>query len=135
MFKALSNPHRLRIFLELATNCVSGRCCEASVAGMRRCAGDLGADLGLAASTVSHHLKELRRAGLMHVERRGQKIECWISDDTLRLLATFFTDAGAETAGAEAAGADIAAADTAGAEAGGTVTSSAVTGRAETHAS
>ena len=56
---------------------------------MTRCVGDLGADLGLAPSTVSHHLKELRRAGLMEVERRGQRIECWVSEDTLKLLASF----------------------------------------------
>jgi ArsR family transcriptional regulator len=91
MFKALSNPQRLRIFLRLATCCVPSRCCTANIEGIRRCVGDLGENLDLAASTVSHHIKELRRAGLINVERRGQKIECWISEDTLQLLASFFT--------------------------------------------
>ena len=90
VFKALSNPHRLRIFVELATGCASGRSCEASARGIRRCVGDLGENLDLAASTVSHHLKELRRAGVMSVERRGQRIECWISEETLNALAMFF---------------------------------------------
>jgi ArsR family transcriptional regulator len=90
MFKALSNPQRLRIFLNLASCCSRDNRCETSMEGMRRCVGDLGKNLGLAASTVSHHIKELRHSGLMKVERRGQKVECWISEDILRLLASFF---------------------------------------------
>jgi ArsR family transcriptional regulator len=91
-FKALSNPQRLRIFLRLATCCLPG-CCASKPASIRRCVGDLGADLDLAASTVSHHLKELRLAGLMHVERHGKNIECWISQDSVRALAAFFGNA------------------------------------------
>jgi ArsR family transcriptional regulator len=91
-FKALSNPQRLRIFLRLATYCLPG-CCASKPASIRRCVGDLGSDLGLAASTVSHHLKELRLAGLMHVERHGRNIECWISQDSVRALAAFFGSA------------------------------------------
>lgn len=56
--------------------------------------GELGADLGLAASTVSHHVKELRLAGLLEMERRGQRIECWINEDAVRLLAEFIGSAG-----------------------------------------
>jgi DNA-binding transcriptional ArsR family regulator len=88
-FRALSNPQRLRILLKLATCCGPRARCGADAGGVTRCVGDLGADLGLAPSTVSHHLKELRQAGLMEVERRGQRIECWVSEDTLRLLASF----------------------------------------------
>ncbi len=98
MFKALSNPQRLRIFLKLARCCTPRGGCETSSEGMRRCIGDLGADLGLAASTVSHHIKELRNSGLLQVERRGQKIECWISEDVLSLLASFFDSARGKTA-------------------------------------
>ena len=94
LFGALSNPQRLRIFLHLATCCHSSRCCEARAAGVRHCVGDLGRGLGLAPSTLSHHLKELRRAGLLRVERSGQKIECWIDEDTVGLLAAFLDDAG-----------------------------------------
>jgi len=88
-FRALSNPQRLRILLKLADCCGPRGRCGARDGGMTRCVGDLGADLGLAPSTVSHHLKELRQAGLMEVERRGQRIECWVSEDTLKLLASF----------------------------------------------
>jgi DNA-binding transcriptional ArsR family regulator len=90
-FRALSNPQRLRILLKLAAcSCPRDRC-GADAGGMTRCVGDLGADLGLAPSTVSHHLKELRQAGLMEVERRGQRIECWVSEDTMRMLASFLS--------------------------------------------
>ncbi|MCX5752306.1 MAG: metalloregulator ArsR/SmtB family transcription factor [Candidatus Krumholzibacteria bacterium] len=93
IFKALSNPQRLRIFLKLAARCLSEGRCETSVRGMRCCVGDLGEDLGLAASTVSHHIKELRNSGLMQVERQGQRIECRISGSTLKFLASFFESA------------------------------------------
>jgi DNA-binding transcriptional ArsR family regulator len=87
MFKALSNPQRLKIFLKLSRCCTASGCC--SRAPERCCAGELGEDLDLAASTVSHHLKELKQAGLMEVERRGQKIECWVSRDALDALTEF----------------------------------------------
>ena len=92
MFKALSNPQRLRLFIRLMTCCPVGECPCVSPAGMRRCVGDLGKDLGVAASTVSHHLKELRVAGLMQVERRGKMIECWVNEDAVRQLAAFFIE-------------------------------------------
>jgi ArsR family transcriptional regulator len=87
-FRALSNPHRLRLFLRLAACLPEGGTCADE--DMRRCVGDLGKDLGVAASTVSHHLKELRQAGLIHMERKGQSIECWVEPDTLRMLSEFF---------------------------------------------
>ena len=93
IFKALSNPHRLRIFLNLVSNCSAETRCQATKQAIRSCVGDLGKDLGLAASTVSHHLKELRQVGLMSVERQGQKVECWISEDRIRELADFFDHA------------------------------------------
>lgn len=92
MFKALSNPQRLRIFLKLAESCCRAEC-AATAEGMRCCVGELGEDLKVTPSTVSHHIKELRQSGLMNVERCGQKIECWVSDEALSLLATFFGDA------------------------------------------
>jgi len=90
-FGALSNPQRLRILLKLAAHCGTRGCCAMDEAEARCCAGDLGEDLGLAASTVSHHLKELRQAGLMEIERRGRRIECWVSEDALQLLASFLS--------------------------------------------
>ena len=54
------------------------------------CVGELGQDLGIVASTISHHIKELRYAGLIRMERRGQKVECWIDPKTLTALQEFF---------------------------------------------
>jgi len=89
MFKALSNPQRLKIFLKLCKRCGASKC-EPSDEGIRRCVGDLGEDLDLVPSTVSHHIKELRQAGLLHVERHGQRMECWVSQEALDQLMTFF---------------------------------------------
>ena len=92
MFKALSNPQRLKIFIKLAKCCAPVDCCIVDESGAQRCVGDLGGDLGLAASTVSHHIKELRLAGLVNIQRKGQKIECWTSRDILLQLAGFFAE-------------------------------------------
>ncbi len=93
MFKALSNPNRLKIFLRLIS------CCSPKVVSDIRstpepencaCVGELGQDLGIVASTISHHIKELRQAGLIRMERRGQKMECWIDPETIAALQGFF---------------------------------------------
>jgi ArsR family transcriptional regulator len=92
-FRALSNPHRLRIFLRLATCCGGGSavCVEDEVPC---CVGDLGRDLEVAPSTVSHHLRELRRAGLVEMERRGRFIECRVDPERVQELSTFFARPG-----------------------------------------
>jgi ArsR family transcriptional regulator len=93
LFKALANPHRLRIFIGLARCCRPGQACAPS---MRACVGDLGDGLGLAPSTISHHLKELRRAGLIEMKRAGQHVECWANPEALARLAEFFRFAGSD---------------------------------------
>jgi DNA-binding transcriptional ArsR family regulator len=93
MFKALSNPNRLKIFLRLVSCCRPGtvtRINNNEDAEGCACVGELGQDLGIVPSTISHHIKELRRAGLIRMERRGQKIECWIDPDTMAALRGFF---------------------------------------------
>lgn len=92
IFKALSNPHRLKIFMRLA-GCGSGGglCCADDK--VRECVGDLGSNLGIAPSTVSHHLKELYRAGLIRTKRLGQRIECRADPAILDDLAQFFNSA------------------------------------------
>ncbi len=94
MFKALSNPNRLKIFLHLVSCCQPGTCTSNNRNTESEgcaCVGELGKDLGIVASTISHHIKELRRAGLIRIERRGQKVECWIDQETLSALQGFFT--------------------------------------------
>ena len=89
IFGALSNPNRLQIFLRLFSCCAPGTVCSTE-AELHKCAGEIGQGLGIAPSTVSHHLKELRQAGLIRVERSGQKAECSIDPETLRDLTDFF---------------------------------------------
>lgn len=96
-FKALSNPHRLAIFVQLARCCAPGQMC--SEPRMGEVVGRLGAGLGIAPSTVSHHLKELREAGLIRMGRRGQFIECWVEPEVLESLAAFFDRRGGEERG------------------------------------
>lgn len=93
IFKALSNPNRLRIFLRLTT------CCRPGTVGIydkpsdaeTMVVGDLGRELAVGKPTVSHHIKELRRVGIIRTERRGQNITCWVDPDILNDLKQFFT--------------------------------------------
>ena len=89
-FKALSNPQRLRIFLKLAAGPLSGNCCKEDGSNFGCCVGDLGNGLEISSSTVSHHLKELRQAGLMRMERKGRHIECHVDEAVLTRLSAFF---------------------------------------------
>lgn len=94
MFKALSNPHRLKIFLRLVSCCQPGTVTSIDESfGSEGCAcvGELGQDLGIVPSTISHHIKELRQAGLIRMERRGQKMECWVDPETVAALQSFFS--------------------------------------------
>ena len=94
IFKALSNPNRLRLFMRLVTCCTPGTVTSISAdtesAGCA-CVGELGKDLNIVASTISHHMKELRQAGLVRMERRGQRIECWIDPEIVADLQGFFS--------------------------------------------
>ncbi|MCJ8499474.1 ArsR/SmtB family transcription factor [Desulfatitalea alkaliphila] len=89
MFKALSNPNRLRIFLELIDCCPpgtlwqqDGECCAF--------VGDLTRVLEIVPSTVSHHMKALRQAGLIKMRRRGKQIVCWVDPAAVQALVRFF---------------------------------------------
>ncbi|MGD8837279.1 MAG: metalloregulator ArsR/SmtB family transcription factor [Desulfobacteraceae bacterium] len=89
IFKALSNPNRLRIFIRLASCCKPGTVGfmdEGSTAFI----GELAQEVNVVKSTVSHHIKELRRVGLIRTERQGQKIACWVDPQTVDALRDFF---------------------------------------------
>ena len=95
MFKALGDPTRLRIF-EFLCAC----CCPVAVedTGNVRpvsgptvgevCCQVLGTDK--IPSSVSFHLKELRQAGLITMERRGKNMICGVSRDAVARLAAYF---------------------------------------------
>ena len=90
-FKALAHPHRLAIFLRLA-KCCERHGCDAEACS-RLCVGELGKGLGIGQPTVSHHLKELARAGLISTRKSGQNTECWVAETTLDGFARFFLQA------------------------------------------
>lgn len=87
-FKALGNPHRLKIFMKLITCCAPGT--KAYSEKDFACVGDLGQDLGIVPSTVSHHIKELKNAGLIRVERQGKNVVSWVDPERLNELSRFF---------------------------------------------
>jgi ArsR family transcriptional regulator len=72
--RALANPNRLAIFERIHDH---GLCCRTDRKGNTVCA--IAEDFDLALSTVSHHLKELRDAGLISCERRGQQVTCAVN--------------------------------------------------------
>lgn len=87
-FKALSNPNRLIIFRRLLTCCDIGSSCEVNQC-MKIVVGELGKEIEVAPSTLSHHLKELNRANLILMERKGQHVECWINPEMVEQLVLF----------------------------------------------
>ena len=69
--KALGDPTRLKI-LDLLR--AKGRSCCDLIARSERglCACDIEAAVGLSKAAVSHHMAQLRRAGLVTQEKRGR---------------------------------------------------------------
>ena len=88
-FKALSNPNRLQIFQRLLNCCEPGNVCSANTLN-GFCVGELGDDLAVAPSTLSHHIKELQRAGLIKTRRRGKNVDCFVETEKVSLLKEFF---------------------------------------------
>ena len=95
MFKALSNPHRLQIFNILSGCCEPDTLCSTDEM-MSCCVGDLDQQLDIAASTLSHHLKELNHSGLINMRRDGKQVFCSINPETLDEIRHLFAT---ETAG------------------------------------
>lgn len=71
IFKALGDPTRLKILELLRTKGQS--CCELVARSERGlCACDIETAIGLSQAAISHHLAILKRAGLVHAEKRGR---------------------------------------------------------------
>ncbi len=104
MFKALGDPTRLRIFAYLRS-CCCGRAAVDEATGDARtitavppevesptvgevCCQVTGSDK--ITSSLSTHLKELRTAGLIHMERRGKYMLCSVNPQAVALLALYF---------------------------------------------
>lgn len=96
-FRALGDPTRLGIFRTLC-RCAAG--VEVDEAGQCRPAGSLSVGevccrIGGSLSTISHHLKELRQAGLIRTERRGRWIYCSIAPSALASMRSFLDEVAA----------------------------------------
>jgi ArsR family transcriptional regulator len=68
--KALSNENRMAIFEQIRTGHGRGRL----DADNRLSVCTVAEKFDISLSTISHHIKELRAAGLVHCERQGQSI-------------------------------------------------------------
>ncbi|HEX3031992.1 MAG TPA: metalloregulator ArsR/SmtB family transcription factor [Bacillota bacterium] len=83
VIKALANKNRLEIFQYLRQAPEQGDETGQGVTELAR-------HFGLAASTASEHLKELRRAGLVVMNKHGPRVTCSINQDMLYRLSEFF---------------------------------------------
>jgi ArsR family transcriptional regulator len=84
-FKVLGHPHRLAVLGQLAR-------CRRKQRPLGACVAEAGEGLGLAPSTVSHHVKELRQAGLISVERRGREVHCQVNEKTVEEAIRYLED-------------------------------------------
>lgn len=73
VFKALSDPLRLRLLRMLPTHCTGG------------CLGvcELADELGISQPCLSHHLNVLRQAGLVDFEKEGCSAFYYVNEDNL----------------------------------------------------
>lgn len=76
MFKALSDPIRLRLLSLIASH-----------EGGEACVCDLAGPFDVSQPTISHHLKVLREAGLVGCERRGTWVYYWVLPEALAKLS------------------------------------------------
>lgn len=85
LFRALSTPQRLALFERLRAAAIE--CSEGGTAGL--CVCDVADGVKLSLSTVSHHLKELKEAGLIRCEKQGQRVFCSVNQEALQELEAF----------------------------------------------
>ena len=91
IFSLLASERRIQLIEILkakAFDCRNPATCDLS----ERCCnvGELAEELGIAVSTTSYHIRELRLAGLIQTQRRGKHVYCTINRDTIAHVAHFF---------------------------------------------
>lgn len=81
IFKALSNPNRLELYLKIAQTHEKrfDTGCECFVS-------EIIDSLKIGAPTISHHIKELANAELIITEKRGKFLICRINDELVQDL-------------------------------------------------
>ena len=87
IFKALSDPNRLAILQMLRDEC--GGECRFEAGGAGKTVSEIAGCCEVGLSTVSHHLKELRQAGLIDCEKRGQWVHCSPNLEALAAVKQF----------------------------------------------
>ncbi|MCP5169417.1 MAG: winged helix-turn-helix transcriptional regulator [Hahellaceae bacterium] len=88
-FKALSNPNRLQIYVQVMKHHQEQRSADFE-SGC--CLADFMSCLNVGAPTVSHHLKELVNADLITVERNGKYVNCFLNESMQKKLQAFLQD-------------------------------------------
>lgn len=82
--KALSNPNRLALYLEIAKyqekDFDAGEC---HISDIAKC-------FKIGAPTISHHLKELSSVGLINTEKRGKYLVAKINKQVIVELGELF---------------------------------------------
>jgi DNA-binding transcriptional ArsR family regulator len=87
VFRALGDPTRLAIFQ--AVRRATAACDGCSPDEVQNGISQIASSFDLSLSTVSHHIRELRMAGLLRCERHGQTIRCSIDPEVLAEVARF----------------------------------------------
>ena len=90
MFRALADETRLAIFQLLRRDCCSPDGKALSGNDIQRTVSSIAETFGIAISTVSHHLKELRHAGLIVCQKQGQRLHCRINEAAIERLGAYF---------------------------------------------
>ena len=89
IFKALADPNRLAIFQLVRERGGEGHTVEETTRSISKIA----AEFDLTLSTVSHHIKELRNAGLIRCEKVGQTVYCTPDPAALEAIERFLGEA------------------------------------------
>lgn len=94
IFKALSSSHRLRILDFIYTRNLG---CKKNKTGLTlcdnisSCISEMVKKLNLSQSTVSHHIKELKNAGLITTEKKGTLMYCSLNYKKIHALVDFLS--------------------------------------------
>lgn len=78
IFKALSNPNRLELYLQIVKKH------ETSYKTCGECLiSDITESLNIGAPTISHHLKELSSVELIYTEKKGRYLVAKVNEDVV----------------------------------------------------
>lgn len=85
VFKALSNPNRLELYLKIAESY------ESSYPNESECfVTDIIQSLNIGAPTISHHIKELANAELITTEKKGKFLICRVNKELVEEIIKLF---------------------------------------------